>query len=218
MRANIVNASQMLILQALTKCHPNGLTRQEIEKRTGASATPFNLGPVDIDGNLMHREEYKLSLRTLGYLRVQLEEEADGMVPRYYATTKGRKLTEKFISKAPIKVKDKIPYDLIDPIVLKMKPTRVYGIDNYTESDLKEIRDALGEGYEKLPLNDIYRQIVNRRKLGVYSDPQNKVKILAKKVLAAIGDEGTLIKGLLTPDQVKAITKVMVSSDNPLFD
>lgn len=208
MRNTVINPSQTFILQALAKAS-DGLTKAEIEKKTGVSASTGNLGPVDLHGNLSAREQYKDSLRSLGYIKVHLEETADGEIARYHITSKGRKLAESCVAKRRVKEENKIPPYILDKAVLAIRSTRVYGLEDYTDADIKEIRESAGEQYASISVDDIRRQIVNRRKVGAFADPQEKANRLIKMALNAFGNEGTVIKGFLTEEQVYKLSKML---------
>ena len=161
MKISAINPSQVFILQALAKADKVGMTKAQIEKKTGVSASTNNLGPVNLNGNLCNSDEYKDSLRCLGYLKIQLEETESGSVARYYITSKGLKVAEACVAKPRLKDENKIPHEKLDKAVLAIRPTRIYSLEDYTDADLKEIRSSIGGEWDHVSLGDLRQQIVN---------------------------------------------------------
>lgn len=200
-----LSPSQVFLLKALAKAGDRGLTKEEIEKKAGVSASVSSLGPVDRFGQL--EMKYSDSLRAQGYVRVQAEDNGTHDIIRYYATAKGRKIAETTSARHRVSKDNLIPADVLDRAVLKVRPTKVYGLEDFTDADIKEIRD-LTKNYDSVPLDDIRRQMVNRRKLGAYADPESRNKRAAKAAMSAFGPEGNVVRGLLTDDQIKKLKRI----------
>jgi len=122
-------------------------------------------------------------------------------VTRWVVTAKGRSVVEK------IKVRKddcpKVDAGKLDTVVIKFRSTRTYGIELYTDADMKEIKAALGVAAEGVTLDSLRNQIANRRKQGAYSD---KAATFARKIAATIrdfGPEGIVAKILTAPQVAK---------------
>ena len=196
-----LNDSQVRILQALAKCAPGtGLTRAKIAE-TGATVNSGNIGPAF--KNVI--ENYPDSLYGLGLVR-PVQHPDEELV--WEATVKGRQLADRYKARKKA-TGDKVPGDTLDPIVKKFLPSRTYGLEDYTDDDLKEIRALLGSDYASLPLTSLRGQIVNRRKQGAFADRSGDAKKAAARCLREFGTNGTVIDGLLTDAQAEKLEKIV---------
>lgn len=205
-----LNASQVHILQTLRKSN-DGLTRAQLQNKCpeGTSVTPGNLGTAEPSDNHVD------SLKSLGLVKpvssrgAGLTEEDERDLVVWRITPKGEKLAEKLVTrKRGSSVR--VPAGKLDPAVKRLKALRTYGLELFTDSDLKELREGLGTEYAEVPLTELRQQIVNRRKQGAFADPQDKIRTATREVIRRCGPEGTLIANLLTPDQLKKLEKLAV--------
>lgn len=203
--ASQLNASQVLILQTLAKHRTGTMTRAAIEEASGATLSAGNLGPVYKETLDAGNGEYAESLYGLGMVRPEQSED-EGVV--WTITPKGRKAA------LGVKAKSrgtavKVDVATLDTVVKKFRTTRTYSEETYTEDDLKEVRSQLPTEFKDLDLEQLRSQICNRRKQGAYVDPTVKVRKTVQAILRQIGEEGTLVKGLLTTEQTKKLEKLV---------
>lgn len=203
--ASQLNASQVLILQTLAKHRTGTMTRAQIEEKSGATLSAGNLGPVYKETLDAGNGEYAESLYGLGMVRPEQSED-EGVV--WTITAKGRKAA------LGVKAKSrgttvKVDADALDTVVKKFRTTRTYGMELYTEDDLKEIRSQLPKEFSSVEIDDLRLQICNRRKQGAFTDTDAKNRKFAQAILRHIGPAGTLLKGLLTAEQVKKLEKIV---------
>ncbi len=205
-----LSPSQVMILQTLAK-NPEGLTRQQLEaKLPDASISYANLGPVFTE-KVVPDEDFRQTLLGRGFVKVAKTppiregEKTWGAV--WVITARGAKAA--LSTKTKIRAKTAIPPKLLDPIVIKFKATRTYGLERFTEADIKEIRTALGPEYAEVPLADLRQVIVNRRKTNAYSDPKQRRLRPVKAALAAFGPEGWLEPDFLTTAQVATLRQMI---------
>lgn len=192
-----LNDSQVVILQALAKCPPGtGLTRERLAA-TGAAVNAGNVGPA-FKSVL---ENYPGSLYGLGLVR-PVQHPDEEMV--WEATVRGRQLAASYKARRRVDA-DKIAPAVLDPVVKKFLPSRTYGLELYTDDDLKEIRTALGAAHAEIPLTALRAQIVNRRKQGAFVEPKDRARAAASRCLREFGVTGTVVEGLLTDAQVERL-------------
>jgi len=197
-----LNASQVLILQTLTKA-PDGLTTEDLAKKSGATVNSGNIGPVF----KQTLENYPDSLYGLGLVKpVKMGEDEP---TKWVITPKGQKQAGVMVTRKKY-TGTKIDPKVLDSVVKKFMQVRTYGLELYTQDDLKEIRKACGDDYNDVPLDELRQQIVNRRKQGAFADPQEKTNRLVATILKAIGEEGELAK-ILTKEQVAKLEKLVVA-------
>jgi DNA-binding PadR family transcriptional regulator len=196
--ASPLNASQVLILQFLSRqTSPRGVTRQDInDKCPKAGATVDNLG-VSRGGAKPG------SLYALGMVTAEQHDVDGRMVTLYKITDKGRAAAKKMKVKAT-RVATVDPLKL-DKVVIEFRPTRTYGMENYTDDDIREIKDKLNGGAQQVSISDLRQQIANRRKQGAYADPTERVKRLAKSAIAAFGPGGWAHDGLFNKSQMNVL-------------
>lgn len=193
-----LSQTQVLILRCLAKQLPGmpGLTGAQIEKKSGISASVGNMG-VSKAGVIPG------SLYAGGYITAEQHDFEGRMTLVYKITFKGRKAAEE------MRVRDarviKIDKNVLDQVVKKFRPTRTYGIDNYTDADLEEIKGMLNGLAGSIALDDLRSQIANRRKQGAYSDPGGRAKRTAKMTLQAFGPDGWIYRDLLPGYVIQAL-------------
>lgn len=173
--ASLTN-SQVLILKALAKAR-GPVVRAALEKAAGVATGPENLGPVSKESV----NGYADSLIGRKLVTVQQDDEVVGGVV-FQATAAGKALAVKCSARKPSEAEN-VPAKSLDAAVLKVKAFKPYGLELYTDEDLKEIRALLPKDHQQVPLDALRQQIVNRRKQGAFTDPKAKA---ARKALSAV--------------------------------
>jgi DNA-binding PadR family transcriptional regulator len=206
-RAIKLNDSQALILKALAaKGHRAngglGMTKQDVEAACPGAA--FTVSNVGVGGN--GSAPCPGSLLDHGYVSAERHDVEGRMVTFYRATRAGVKAAQSIRSLA--RSDRRVDAAALDPVVIAFRPARTYGIENYTDDDLAEIRAALGPGAADFPLSDLRQLIANRRKQGAYADPRERVRRVAKATLQAFGAGGWVHDCLLPPDVAEAIARI----------
>ncbi len=206
--------SQVLILKCLSR-NPNGLSRDQINEKTGVVSDSDTLGPIYEENLVSHPD----SLYAYG-LVIPAKETPD--TPTVFKlTARGETAAESYAARvrgAKIKVESK----LLDKAVMKVRALKTYGLELFTEDDVKEIRALLPEDYQSVTVPDLRQQIVNRRKQGAYAtnkivEPQWYVeyreskegRLFADKVLDYYG--GCAL--CLTGDDVKVYHRRFTDDD-----
>lgn len=197
-----LNSSQVLTLQTLAK-HEDGLDQETLEKKSGASISPANLGPVHKETLKEGNGTYAKSLYGLGL--VKPEQQPNGVV-LWKATAKGLKEALEVKTKKRVNKLDIIPAKVLDPVIQKFRVTRTYGFESYTDDDIREIKKQIGKEYADISLDSVRQQITNRRKQGAYADPKKKELTTKRKAVIAAVDAYWEGKGTLraVEDAVKA--------------
>lgn len=154
-----ITSSQAEVLKVLEK---EDLTRKELIERCGHTISSTALGCVTKD--IPH------SLLTLGLVRAIVVEDEPIV---YQITPAGRNLITNY--RFTKRKASEIPNDILDPIARKMAACRTYGMEAWTTEDLEELRSSLPEKYRKIPLEEIRRHIINRRKRGVFKEAKQNV-------------------------------------------
>lgn len=156
-----LSATQVRVLQLLASA--DGLTKKEIEARLG-------LADVDMGGSMQHGPSRDPnSLYNLGYVDPQREEGPDGRdVVRFYLTDLGREAAR--THQVRVSETARIPPAVLDPVVIAFRPTRVYGLERYTEEDWEALRAGLPEEYHHTPLPALCSRVLARRKQGAYKE------------------------------------------------
>jgi hypothetical protein len=121
---------------------------------------------------------------------------------RWYITPEGRKLIEKGVKGKKIGAEKKVPNEILDPALRAFKALRAYGLEEYTDEDMKEFRSRLPKEYHDVGLDDLRGQNVARRKQGCFADPEEKRRKSMQKILREFGPTGTVIKDFLGEEQV----------------
>lgn len=188
---------QALILSTLAKW-PMGLTVEKLEEKAGVPVTPNNIGPITVESLVNHPDS--LYARKLVRPVKPYEDEPY----KWVITDAGKKLAEK-VKGRKIGAKDKVDNDILDTAVVKFRTTRAYGMENWTDADIREVRGMLGSAYEMVELDDLKNQILARRKQGAYADPKEKFRKACERAIREFGPHGTIIKELLTEDQITTL-------------
>lgn len=192
-RAGGLTPSQVSILKVLSKSSV-GLTAHEISH--AAKGVPINtntIGPIYEE----HIPNYPDSLRGRELVRC---ERYEGEEVRWYITEKGRPFAGFKAHK--VGPKTKIDPEILDPLVLAFKKTRTYGIEQFTNEDLTELRSKLPEDYREVELLDLRKQMEARRKQGAFADPEKKRIKCLERIVREFGPNGTVISDFLTEDQL----------------
>lgn len=176
--AYTLNNTQVRALHALLE--EDGLTGKELAARLGVKR-------VDMGGSSRHGPSRDPnSLYALGYVTPQVERElGKGEEVRYWLTEAGVSAarTHRVMEIPPVE----IPADVLDPVVIAFRPSRSYGMDDYTEDDWVLLRSRLPEGYQDVPLGSLRNRAINRRKVGAYKE----VKLLKCWICGSIDDLGS---------------------------
>lgn len=154
--------SQVLILKTLAR-NANGLTREEIAEKSGVVVDNTTLGPVYSETCANHPE----SLVALRLVRV---EKISPDAPTMYKLTPGGENAAKAYSARKRGTPDKVDPKTLDKVVLRIKPLKPYGIENFTDDDLKQVRAELPEEDREVTIPSLRNQILNRRKQGAYKE------------------------------------------------
>lgn len=153
--------TQVLILKTLLR-NPRGLTRDEISEKAGVLVNNDTLGPVYVETEPNHPD-------SLVTLRLVLREKRTPDDPVIYTlSSSGRKAAESYSARKR-GANDKVPADVLNPVVRKIRPLKPYGIENFTDDDIKEIRTKLPDEYSETGIDSLRRQIANQRKIGAYA-------------------------------------------------
>lgn len=153
--------SQVIILKTLLR-NPRGLTREEIAEKSGVVVDNGTLGPVYVETETSHPD-------SLVSLRLVLREKRTPDDPVMYTLSSSGKKAAEAYSARKRGANDKVPADKLNPVVLKIRPLKPYGIENFTDDDIKEIRAKLPEEYQEVGIDSLRRQIANQRKVGAYA-------------------------------------------------
>ncbi len=212
--AAALNASQVFILRALAKS--SGLTREALEAEVGAnvSCSSDNLGPAykeTLEGN----GKYAGSLWGMGLVKPMYDEVGGQMVCLWHATAAGRKLASTLKTRERSPAADKVDPAVLDPIVRKFRTTRTYGLELYTDDDMRAIKSMCGAEAEGVTMEALRLQITNRRKQGAFADPQAKIRKCVEKAIREFGPDGT-IASILDEDQVAAMQALFVDVDGEI--
>jgi hypothetical protein len=196
-----LSESQVLILQALAKAGAAGLTRDQITAKAGVAPTAGNVGPV-----FAHlKDTFPESLTARGL--VQVAKRPDEQTT-WEITAKGLSVADKYRARKKVDAA-KVPPKTLDPVVKKFLPTRAYGLELWTDDDLKEVRSQLGADHADLPLTALRQQIVNRRKQGAFADKSEGRRRAIERVLKDFGLGGRVHDGFLSEEQVAALEAML---------
>jgi len=163
-----LTSTQIIFLQALAKA-PRGLTVRQLRDKTSLSPSSQSLGPLYVET----AEHYPRSLIGQGLVRAEEYQEDEN---RFFATPSGIKAARIYTARHRLNNKSFIPPKILDPAVVKIKATKSYGLELFTDDDVAEVRALLGPKYKSVPIDDLRWRIVNRRKQGAY---MKKVEIPA---------------------------------------
>lgn len=186
-----LNASQVRILQTLSTAD-GGMTRDELAEQ-GCSPTTDNLGTTTREGLAEHPE----SLGALGLVKiVPNSDSGEDRKTRFALTARGEKAATTHVTRV-WEHDVKVPRKSLVSIGKKMRDTRTYSFEEFTESDLAEIRQNLPKEYQGVSDVSLKFQLVNLRKQGVFANPKDRAVKAAKATLKAFGRYGNVSKGLL---------------------
>lgn len=155
--ASNLSPTQVKVLQTLSQSS-GAMTRLQLEQAIESLVSTEVIGPIYAEDVHHHPE----SLYGLGYVEPYNDE--DGL--KWHITQEGMKAAKRMRTRKPTSAV--VPGNILDPVVIKFRPTRTYGIELYTDEDIAEIRSKLGSPYEQVPISELRQQIVNRRKMGMY--------------------------------------------------
>lgn len=159
-----LNSSQVRLLKALA-ANP-GLTRTELGDAAGAPASADNLGPTTKEA----LTDYPDSLYGQGMVRPTADEvERGGTKVTWSLTKKGQRAAASYVARNVTNAY-KPPPKILDPLVIPIMRSRTYGIENWTDDDLEEIRSQLPHPYNKIDPEDLRRHALARRKQGAYAN------------------------------------------------
>lgn len=180
--------TQVMILKCLAR-NPNGLTREQLADKTGVVCDNTTLGPVMQETVSNHPESL------VGYRLVKVEK-ISPYDPTVFKLTGGGEEAARAYNAVKRGQDDKVPPETLNPVVLSVRALKPYGLELFTDDDLKEIRSQLPEQHQDVKLVSLRQQIVNQRKQGAYSKVQTDLpqwyqeyreeddfKIFAAKVL-----------------------------------
>ncbi len=189
MPANPLNSSQVHILQTLVQ-YPVGLTTAKLQEvcQDKASVSTNNIGPVNEE--TIEQGGSPTSLRALGYVSCTRHE---GQEPTWQLTAKGRAMAKRSSTRSRLDESQRIPKEILDKAVKKVHPYKTYGFEVYTSNDLQEVRIFCGESYIHVTDENLRDQMVTRRKLGAFADPQAKTKAGLTKLLSLLEEFGLML-------------------------
>lgn len=195
-----------------SKQNAEGLTPSQVVilNVLGKSAVPLSAGEISLEGGRVpvnvqtigpvfdeHLSNYPNSLRGRGLVR---PEKYEGDDVRWEITTKGKQYTT--VKAQKIGPGKRVPNEVLDPVVLKFKKRRTYGLERYTEDDICDLRTQLPKQYWDVDVTDLWNQILARRKQGAFADPNEKRRKALERVIREFGPNGTMIAEFLTEDQL----------------
>lgn len=159
--------AQIRILKAL---EGEACNRERLEEKAGFTLNPNNLGyltakPLGSSSSINDSE----SLIGQGLVAAKIDIDRDCVM--LSLTKNGQKAAQSYSTNARISKKDRIPSGILDPAVLKIKPLRAYGFEQYTPDDLQLVRTACGKAYAHVSNDSLQRQMQTRRKIGAYAPP-----------------------------------------------
>ena len=206
--ASTLNTSQVHILQTLRKSD-DGLTRAQLASKCpeGTAVTPANLGTAETSDNHVD------SLKSLGLVKLissrgaGLTEEDERDLIVWRITPKGEKLATSIKAKGVSARGVSIPPKVLDPIIKRMRPLRTYGLNQWTDADVLELRGHLPEEYQSVTVDTLRTKIVGRRQAGAFADPTERPRKAARASLAAFGPNGSIQAGLLPAKVVADLEK-----------
>lgn len=194
-RADGLTPSQVKILKVLAGSEA-GLTAEEISLYgKGLPVNTITIGPA-----FGETGSYPQSLRAR---EMVYPEKYEGEEVRWFITAKGKKASS--FKARKIGPENKVPPEILDPLVILFKKTRTYGLEQYTQDDIEELRSKLPEEYHEADVTDLWNQILARRKQGAFADPSEKRTKALERLIREFGPEGTVIPEFLTEDQMGQI-------------
>jgi DNA-binding MarR family transcriptional regulator len=168
LRDTLLTATQVRILKLLGDL--GTMTRKEIDEAIQGDITT-HLGPVYVnDVNDSDRTHGRKSLLSLGMVSVT-RDQVDGKttIIIYSLTSKGRDAASKYEVRDKVPREYRIPGVLLDPATVAVKKLRTYGLELFTDEDIRQVLERLPREYHDVPLDSVRQQIVNRRKQGAFT-------------------------------------------------
>lgn len=156
--------SQVVILKTLLR-NPNGLTREALADKSGVVVDNETLGPVYQETLTNHPDSL------VAYRLVKVEK-IDPTAPTLYKLTGGGIQAASMYSARKRGATDKVDPKALDKAVQSIRALKPYGLELFTEDDVKEVRELLPESEREVTVPSLRQQIVNRRKQGAYADNQ----------------------------------------------
>lgn len=153
--------SQVRILHCLSR-NSDGLTREQIAEKTGVVVDAGTLGPVYDETLDSHPE----SLRSLRLVKI---EKYSPDSPTLFVLTQAGVTAAEAYSSRKIGAKVKVDPKALDKAVKTVRLLKPYGLELFTEDDVKEVRALLPPEFQEVTVPDLRQQIVNRRKQGAYA-------------------------------------------------
>lgn len=195
-----LSGSQVIILNILAKSSV-ALTADTIAMLGKVPVNTQTIGPV-FGENISNSPD---SLRGRGLVVCEKDEEGE---VTWSITTKGREIGLTMKGNR-IGSETRVPNEIIDPVAIRFKKLRSYPFEEYTTEDMTAMRAALPKQYHTVPLDELRRQAQARRKQGIFSDPTERRDKALKRIIKEFGNDGIVIPGFLTEDQISSIYGMM---------
>lgn len=160
-----LTSTQIRILQVLAK-NPQGMTGTQLADEGGfgyGETMGASIGRKDVE------EQDPSSLAGQGLVSIVPDLKGMREVTYYCITSKGLRTIRQYTVKQKMPREHKIPWHLLVPVIQDSRKRITYGLEEYTEADLLEIRSKLPERYHGVPPDSIRSQAVNLRKTGKLS-------------------------------------------------
>lgn len=159
--------AQIRIIKAL-EYRP--MVKKELEDAAGFTINTANLGyvgvkPLGSNGQVDDED----SLIGQGLVAAKIDPDEDAVV--LSLTKEGVRAAKTYSTNAKIAKSDRIPSEILDPAVLRIKPLRAYAFEQYTPVDFQMVRAACGKAYGHVSDDSLQRQMQTRRKIGAYASP-----------------------------------------------
>lgn len=193
-----LSVAQVRILRAIVAAGDSGLTRTQIQEETGCTLSG-NLGSAYAE-DASNNEGTLIGHKLVSGIQT-LDDEDMRSTARFVATSKGKRASEFFMVRDRPDQSNRIPPKKLDPVVRSFKQQRTYSFEVYTDEDIQEIRSLLGEEWSHVPLASLREQMMNRRKVGAYADPDERNRRAVEAAIRQFGPEGTIYP-VLTDEQV----------------
>lgn len=168
--AREMTGSQVKALKMMLE-HPEGMSKSDMTRSRAVGSADFNemVGPVHASDCGEWDVTYgRRSLVSMGLVECVMADKDGDFQPVFRLTHAGQEMARSVVSLES--VPNKIPKEILDPVVIAEMAKHTYGLDNYTDDDLEAIRRQLPDTYRDIPLRpDLYILITRRRKQGAYS-------------------------------------------------
>lgn len=110
-------------------------------------------------------DNYPDSLVALGFVYVNQVSPTETL---FALTTKGANSADMYSYRRRNANGNKVPPSILDRTVKSVRNLKPYGLELFTDDDIKEIREKLPEDFHNVPIAGLRQQIVNRRKVGAF--------------------------------------------------